>query len=343
MSAVDPMEGAGLPVEIGRIDRELGRLWEEAGESKTRASLLNLVLYTEDPAAVAPNTNLISELATEHACRAILILAEPAASPTRARAWINAHCHFAGKREICSEQISFHLQGEAADALPGIVFSHLDSDLPLCLWWQAGFRENVDEKLWAWVDRLLFDSAVWTDPARGFAATRAIARLGDRRTVLADLNWARLLGARFALAGLFDSPAAIAAIPSIESVRIGCGPGHSTAARLLLGWLASHFGWKLEGSRALRAGGTEIRLEIAEEAAGSWGIVSCELAGPGFSARIARSPAHYDCRLLLPGQPAQHTTAAAGRESFRDLIISELARGGRHGQYREAAAAAFPG
>ncbi len=33
---------AGLPVEIGRIDQELGKLWEESGDTKTRASLINL-------------------------------------------------------------------------------------------------------------------------------------------------------------------------------------------------------------------------------------------------------------------------------------------------------------
>ena len=49
MNAVEqpPIE-PGMPVEIGRIDKELGKLWEETGDTKTRASLINLAIYTEN-------------------------------------------------------------------------------------------------------------------------------------------------------------------------------------------------------------------------------------------------------------------------------------------------------
>jgi hypothetical protein len=35
--------GLGLPVEIGRIDKELGKLWDSSDDTKTRASLINFV------------------------------------------------------------------------------------------------------------------------------------------------------------------------------------------------------------------------------------------------------------------------------------------------------------
>ncbi|MGB7839012.1 MAG: glucose-6-phosphate dehydrogenase assembly protein OpcA, partial [Terrimicrobiaceae bacterium] len=110
----------GLPVEIGRIDKELGKLWEETGDTKTRASLINLAIYTESAESVAGNTNLISQIASQHACRALLIFANPGAPREGARAWISAHCHLAGKgeRQICSEQITFQLDGEMVAALP---------------------------------------------------------------------------------------------------------------------------------------------------------------------------------------------------------------------------------
>ena len=34
----------GIPVPIGAIEKTLGHLWDESGESKTRASLINLAL-----------------------------------------------------------------------------------------------------------------------------------------------------------------------------------------------------------------------------------------------------------------------------------------------------------
>ena len=145
---------AGFPVEIGRIDKELGKLWDEVGDTKTRASLVNLAIFTEDANSVAANTELISKIASQYACRALLIFANPAATQPGAKAWINAHCHLAGKgeRQICSEQITFQLDGELVSALPNIVFSHLDSDLPLYFWWQGEFREPLDKKLWGWTD-----------------------------------------------------------------------------------------------------------------------------------------------------------------------------------------------
>jgi hypothetical protein len=58
----------GLPVEIGRIDKELGKLWEASDDTKTRASLINLVVYSEKEASLSSNTEVISAIAGKHAC-----------------------------------------------------------------------------------------------------------------------------------------------------------------------------------------------------------------------------------------------------------------------------------
>jgi hypothetical protein len=50
---------AGLPVEIGKIDRELKKLWEQGGEVMTRASLINLAVYSEEPNSLATNTHIV--------------------------------------------------------------------------------------------------------------------------------------------------------------------------------------------------------------------------------------------------------------------------------------------
>jgi glucose-6-phosphate dehydrogenase assembly protein OpcA len=107
-------------------------------------------------------------------------------------------------------------------ALPNIVFSHLDSDLPLYFWWQGNFREPLDKKLWGWVDRLIFDSSEWESPAEQFSLVQKIRTLTEIRTILCDLNWTRLVGARFALAQLFDHSCALARIRKIRRVSISC-------------------------------------------------------------------------------------------------------------------------
>lgn len=339
------VNGPGIPVEIGRIDRELGKLWESGGDTKTRASLINLVIYSEDPGSLDANTELLSSIASRHAFRAILILADPGASESGARAWISAHCHLTGNggRQVCSEQITFRLDGGSAAALPNIVFSHLDSDLPLCFWSQAEFREPLDEQLWSWVDRLIFDSRTWKRPAGQFALTGRIAALADSGAELCDLNWTRLHPWRLALASLFDHSAALPCLPQVSSVRIACGPDAKTTAFLLVGWLASRLGWSLRAETFFQ-GSDGRRVDFLTSAAEGEGIASIELGGGGFSFALARSSdsQFFHASLHAPGVPDSTLTLGAGRECLADTLLAELGRSGRHPLYREALAAVEP-
>ena len=140
----------GLPVEVGKIDKELGKLWEETGDTKTRASLINLAIYTEErgfgfgkyqfdrpnrqPARLPRSPHLRQPWSLERASQRV----DQRPLPSRGK----------GRASNLSEQITFQLDGGMVSALPNIVFSHLDSDLPLYFWWQENFREPLDEKLW---------------------------------------------------------------------------------------------------------------------------------------------------------------------------------------------------
>src|SRR6202011_2556074 len=130
MPATTEKYSLGLQVEIGKIDMELKKLWAESSGATTRASLANLAVYSEAPDSLRENTQFIAEITRNHACRVIVIGASPGAKENRVEAWISAHCHVsrAGSKQVCSEQISFLLKGSCANLLPGIVFSHLDSD-----------------------------------------------------------------------------------------------------------------------------------------------------------------------------------------------------------------------
>src|SRR5438094_5619341 len=160
----------GFQVELNKIDSELKKLWAQGEGAMTRASLVNLAVYSEAPGSLEKNTQLIAKITENHACRAIVIGADCKAKENRLEAWISAHCHVsrAGSKQVCSEQISFLLQGPCTTLLPSIVFSHLDSDLPFYLWWQDNLPEKMDPQLWAWVDRLVYDSQTWKDFSRQF-------------------------------------------------------------------------------------------------------------------------------------------------------------------------------
>ena len=336
----------GLPVEIGRIDKQLGKLWEDSGDTKTRASLVNLAIYTEDPQAVGPNTQIISQIAGEHACRALLVFANPQAPEPGAKAWISAHCHVAGKgeRQICSEQITFQLDGETVAGLPNIVFSHLDSDLPLYFWWQGEFREPLDEKLWVWIDRLIYDSAEWNNPAEQFAIVKKISALTEARTIMCDLNWSRILGTRYALAQLFDHSCALARLNTIRKVSITCA-NHSTGL-LLLGWLAAQLGWNfqplLDRKSFVTAKGDHVEFEILEAKGAAIGNCTFACADATFEITREGDSEYYHARITGAGASDAPMLVSAGKSDLVDILLVELSRGGKHPLYVKALKAIQP-
>src|SRR5947199_9886213 len=125
MPALNEKYSLGFPVEIGRIDQELKKLWLESEGVATRASLMNLAVYSEEPGSLQNNTQLMARITENHACRAIVIEADCNADNDQVSAWISAHCHVSsvGSKQVCSEQISFLLKGGCTLQLPSIVLS----------------------------------------------------------------------------------------------------------------------------------------------------------------------------------------------------------------------------
>ncbi len=69
--------GPGTSVEVGKIQRELKKLWQQSDQTATRASRLNLVIYNSGESSIRANTALVEQIARQHAIRAIIIAAKP--------------------------------------------------------------------------------------------------------------------------------------------------------------------------------------------------------------------------------------------------------------------------
>ena len=335
--------GSGLPVALGQIDRELKKLWEQSGGVATRASLINLAVYCEGRDAMEENTGLIARITEEHACRALLICLDRQATEERVRAWISAHCHMsrAGAKQVCSEQITFLLEGAPASLIPNIVFSHLDSDLPLYLWWQGEFSDPLESQLWTWVDRLIFDSNTWCERAAQLRLLRdSLARVKCRLT-LCDLNWTRSLYFRQALAVTFDHPENLALLGNIGGVVITHGPGHACTALLVAGWLAAQLGWT-EGSRSgsrlefQSASGSPVSVELRSSPGAPVGEIA--LKADGGLVRIWREGVSQflHAAIGMPDGRRFSNLYPAGGDDSAALVIEELIRGGHHRVYLAA-------
>ena len=336
--------GTGMSVDIGKIERELKKLWEQGSEAMSRASLVNLAVYSEAAGSLERNTQLISALTEDHACRALVIAADPDASEDHVEAWIAAHCHVtrAGSKQVCSEQISFALAGSLARLLPNIVFSHLDSDLPLYLWWQEEFREPMDPQLWRWVDRLIYDSRSWSD----FDAQRQLVEQAkesaNQRMVLCDLNWTRLVHFRLALAQFFDPPAGQDHLADIRRVEISSAPDHRSTALLLVGWLAAQLGWTfVEAADAktlafVDCAGDAVRV-LLEESEGE-PVSRCSVFSGEAEFRVTHSKGAdlLGVTACADGADRMHQLMPAAKNDAVALMREELSRGGPHRVYLRA-------
>jgi glucose-6-phosphate dehydrogenase assembly protein OpcA len=338
MAATAENVSLGLPVEIGKIDRELKKLWAEGGGAKTRASLINLAVYSEAPGSLPVNTKIISEITRDHACRAIVIGANPAAKENRVEAWINVHCHVSrtGSKQVCSEQLSFLLEGPSARLLPNIVFSQLDSDLPLYLWWQGEFSD-MDPQLWAWVDRVIYDSQTWSDFCAQMKRVETAQAEAKQRIVLCDLNWTRLVQIRLALAQFFDRPAAHARFDEIDRVEIDFAPGFRSTALLLAGWLAAQLHWT-SGDKAAEdslsfasPSGRMIEVSLQEKAGEP--ISRCAVRCGSREYRVTHA---QNVDLLDVAVGERSCRMPAGQNNLVRLMSEELMRGGPHRVYLRA-------
>ena len=334
----------GTPVEIGKIEQELKKLWHEGEGAMTRASLMNLAVYSEVPGSLQENTQLMAQITENHACRAIVVEADCHAEDNQVNAWISAHCHVSsvGSKQVCSEQISFLLKGGCTTQLPSIVLSNLDSDLPLCLWWQEEFREPMDPQLWAWVDRVIYDSHGWTDFRSQTRSLELMQQEANQHVVLCDLNWTRLDNLRFALAQFFDHPASHHRLAKISKVRIDFAPGFRSTAIMFLGWLGAQLHWhvdQVKSSGQLRfigASSRQIDVDLREREGQP--VHEIALTSGDVQFRVT----YADCGDLLEISRVQNDEKRApqlmpaGNNDSVGLISEELIRGGPHRVYLNA-------
>jgi glucose-6-phosphate dehydrogenase assembly protein OpcA len=337
----------GKPVEVGQISRELKKLWDVDAGATTKASLINFAVYFRGAEAMEENTRFVSEFTRQHACRALLLCHEPDAAEPKVSAWINAHCHLtkAGAKQICCEQISFLFEGHTAGRIANTLFANLDSDLPLYLWWQGEFPDPIDETIWAWVDRLIYDSQLWGDPRQQFRLLLESIERSQSRFTLCDLNWARSLHLRQALAMMFDQPENLALLDTLKTVTVAHAPENRSTAVLLVSWLAAQL--KLtrpqKSASGFTFGGSDgqlIAFNLQVEAGRS--ISLCELSSGDAAVRLQRDQQgdFFRVEVRLANGTITNHLVPAGSNATSSLLLWEIGGGSQHKIYRNAVAIA---
>jgi len=333
----------GEEVPLAKLEKTVRTLWaDESGAGKTRASLMNFAIYSEDLSSLEKNTQLLAGITREHSCRALLILNDPGAATMSTRAWITAHCQlYDGKRSVCCEQLSFLLEGGGADRVRNVVFSNLESDLPLVLWWQGELTDRLDERFCSVLDGLIVDSSQWRDAAASLR--RILAARESRKThfTLGDLSWMRSHVMRVTLAAAFQNRTLLAALPAMTSLRVTHAPGSRAAALLVAAWVGKQLDASLTraGSRMAferkNAEPLQIELEVGE--ANGCPLQALALSGPGVSVSVTREcGSGFVYARTSQGGAEREEVQPTPHDNDADLIVEQLSRFGGTTRYFEA-------
>lgn len=342
------LSGLGLEVAVGAIEAELNRLWD-ADDTRTKASLMNLAVYSERAGSLLENSVAIQTLTREHACRAILIGMDREAPEVSLRSWITAHCHLAeGKKSVCCEQVSFLMSGRVMGRLRNTVFAHLASDLPLVFWWQGELSSLFEADLYRQIDRFVFDSASWSDLTGDYGQIQGAAEDRQARMVMQDLSWTRSYHFRLAVAALFDDLLAQRALESMDAVMLCSDPGQRPAALLLMAWLATQAGWSIssrdEGkeSTVLRyfAEGDRSIVATIEWKESPFALQELEIRGPECAVGVKREGDHLMQRVCSDEHRLDLRCPADPIEPA-DLVADQLSRGGKNALLRKVWPAFF--
>jgi glucose-6-phosphate dehydrogenase assembly protein OpcA len=204
-----------------------------------------------------------------HPAQIIVIRDQPDLKPGRIDASITTDTmrpQFAGA--VQCELVTLQVRGAAGEHLAALVDPLLASGVPTYLWWVGtppfGMSE-LDDALRV-CDALIVDSARFTSPYHSFLELTRITSNSHQKLGVADLQWARLEPWRETIGQFFSPADRRAFLNGISEVGVdyaGEGRGNRVAAALLIGWMASALGWKLQ--RAVGgAGGTVVAHFSAE-------------------------------------------------------------------------------
>ncbi|HEV2764074.1 MAG TPA: glucose-6-phosphate dehydrogenase assembly protein OpcA [Pyrinomonadaceae bacterium] len=254
-------------IDVGKLEKELSALWAEEGRAQregaqasvTRACVLNLVAWVESAEQRAALDEVLGEVVERHPCRALLLVAERAATEERLDAYVSMRCQLLqrGGKQICGEEVTIEAGGPTVESLASAVAPLLVPDVPVFLWWRD--LPHEDDRLFARLasmsDRVVVDSAACDRPRDGLLRLARMLEAGRIRARLTDVNWGRLTSWRNLVASFWDVSSYREHLNRLSLVRISYVPPRvapkeaAAQAWLLAGWLASRLGWEVEGRK----------------------------------------------------------------------------------------------
>lgn len=238
-------------VQPSAIHSQLNHLWDVfEGAGKMRASLFNLIFYTEKKAHADYVREIAHRVIEKYPSRIIFITANPTHSEGQLITKVDVLP--VGKEvDVACDLIDIEVEGTALSRVPFLILPHLLPDLPIYLIWgeDPTLPNPLLPELIKISDRLIFDSETAQD-LPSFA--RELLKL-QKQSEIADLNWARIESWRQLLSSTFHSSERLAQLENIKSMQIFYNSRKTplytqtaVQALFLQGWLATQMNWTLQ-------------------------------------------------------------------------------------------------
>ena len=227
---------ASALTSVREIEREITSLRVAPGSDAPyqRTSVMTHMAWVPEEWVEAAE-DVLSGLAERHPSRTLVLVPRPDAGDGL-EASVEVDCFPVGEgRQVCTETIRIHLNGQTSFAPESVVQPLFLPDLPVFLRWRGtpAFGDRPFERLVDVIDRLIVDSTEWPDLA---ASYERLTGLFDR-VVVSDIAWSRTSRWRLQLASLWPG------IADVQKIRV---VGTAAQAHLLAGWLRSRLKRSIE-------------------------------------------------------------------------------------------------
>jgi glucose-6-phosphate dehydrogenase assembly protein OpcA len=266
--------GGGAKTVIARLEKELRDLWLEPQQDPkapvSRVVTMNLEVVAPSRELLERYTPVVDEVTASIPARAILASLEPDAAGDDFDGNVTAVCWNTSGKKICSERITIHARGGASARAASAIEAFLVPEIPTALVWLG--RVHVDDPVFQDLandaHRILLDSE-YTSMA-SLVHVAAWARKQSFTVEVADLAWTRLAPWQEMIARFFDDARHRDLAERIDKIRLtqasDAGARLGAEPSLLLGWVATRLGWKVQrlgGSlRMKRPDGGSVALEL---------------------------------------------------------------------------------
>jgi glucose-6-phosphate dehydrogenase assembly protein OpcA len=256
------------PAQVDAALRRLLTACHDQAGACVPARVLNLVCVVDRDQAEAVSERLL-RAGRYHASRTIVCAVEPGRTTIAASAALGtARPRPRGDFQLLRESIVVQVGQRHVPHLDTIVDPLVVSDLPTVVWSTPG-HETAVHALRTLTQVVLLDSSDEPDPGRALDRVREL--LGDAYVV--DLDWLRSTPWRERIAAAFELPQRRGELQRLRAVMVRHHAESPVAGLLLLGWLGSRLGWRVDPLTAARtrregradAAGADVRLTLVPD------------------------------------------------------------------------------